>query len=286
MQQPVIFIGMHRSGTTMLGRLLEDSGLFVGTIKEKNNEARYFRGLNNWLLAQSGARWDSPQAIQYLWENEQILSLAEDYIRQSANSPKAMLYLGLKRYISTRSINQLKTPWGWKDPRNTFTLPMWLRIYPEAKIICIERHGVDVAQSLRVRSQTELAEGNIKYKKHPVAYSTWLRLIQKGFTDSPRFTTLEGGFSLWQEYINQTRKITQQLPQHQILNLRYEQFLQDPLTQLRTSTEFCGLEVSEQKLKELTARINTNRAYSYQNDPELLEFAISKKEILARYGYE
>ena len=66
---PIIFIGMHRSGTSMLGRLLESLGLFAGTRKDPNNEAVFFQQINDWLLTQCGARWDMPGATQYLWEN-------------------------------------------------------------------------------------------------------------------------------------------------------------------------------------------------------------------------
>ena len=32
-------------------------------------------------------------------------------------------------------VRDIPFPWGWKDPRNSITLPLWLRLYPEAKII-------------------------------------------------------------------------------------------------------------------------------------------------------
>ncbi len=35
--------------------------------------------------------------------------------------------------------NGLKA-WGWKDPRNTFTLPMWLSIFPKARVLHVLRN--------------------------------------------------------------------------------------------------------------------------------------------------
>ena len=61
-------------------------------------------------------------------------------------------FLGWKRYLAYRSLERFDQPWGWKDPRNVFTLPLWLRVFPEAKIIYIVRNGVDVAASLLVLS--------------------------------------------------------------------------------------------------------------------------------------
>jgi hypothetical protein len=98
--------------------------------------------------------------------------------------------------------------------------------------------------------------------------------------------SLEGGFSLWQEYVDQATGVMQQLPNHRVLKLRYEQVLEDPVPHLRASAEFCGLDVSDQKIEKLTAEINANRAYSYLNDPELRNFACDHQVVLAARGYK
>lgn len=284
MRQPIIFIGMHRSGTSMLGRLLESLGLFVGARKDPNNEAEFFQHLNGWLMAQCGARWDVPQPVHYLWDNEQLLTRVEEYVRYLLNSPRAIQFLGLRRYLTTGGITRLNMPWGWKDPSNTFTLPLWLRIFPEAKIIYIERHGVDVAQSLRVRGKKGLAYTTGKYRKYKII--TPFRPKKGGFIESPRCASLEGGFTLWQEYTDQARELMQQLPDQRALKLRYEHVLEDPITHLRASAEFCGLHVSSQRLEAVTAGINKSRAYSYLNDPDLQDFARTHQAALADRGYQ
>ncbi|MDA3877727.1 MAG: sulfotransferase [Halothiobacillus sp.] len=281
---PVIFIGMHRSGTSMLGRLLENLGLFAGTRQDENSEALFFKQLNKWLMAQCSARWDMPGATHYLWENEELLTWIDDYLRYLLDSPRAIQFLGLRRYLTTSGITRLNMPWGWKDPRNTFTMPMWLRIFPEAKVVYIERHGVDVAQSLRVRSRKGFVNTTRKYRKYRSIVS--IRPKHGGFIESPRCASLEGGFSLWQEYTNQATEIMQQLPNHRVLKLRYEQLLVDPVPYLRASAAFCGLDVSNRKIDAMTAGINGSRAYSYLNDPELRDFARDHQVALADRGYK
>ena len=69
---PIIIIGMHRSGTTMLSRQLEALGVFMGNKKESNHEATFFLGIDSWLVTQCGGAWDNPQAIRYLLENKQV----------------------------------------------------------------------------------------------------------------------------------------------------------------------------------------------------------------------
>ncbi len=74
MRPPIIFTGMHRSGTSMIGRMLEELGLFVGLRKDENNEALFFQEMNEWLLHQCGASWDDPtQLREYFWRNEAVV---------------------------------------------------------------------------------------------------------------------------------------------------------------------------------------------------------------------
>lgn len=40
--QPIVILGMHRSGTTMITEILEQLGLFVGDQKDDNCESLFF----------------------------------------------------------------------------------------------------------------------------------------------------------------------------------------------------------------------------------------------------
>ena len=95
MRDPVIFIGMHRSGTSMLGRLLEELGMFFGSLKDENNEALFFQDLNEWLLGQCGGRWDNPATFnKYFWRNDEAVKWTELYIRNLLASPRFIQFLG------------------------------------------------------------------------------------------------------------------------------------------------------------------------------------------------
>ncbi len=266
----------------MLGRLLEDLGLFAGTRKDENNEALFFQEINTWLLGQSGARWDAPAASSYLWQHEKGLPWIESYIRVLLDSPRSIKFLGVSRYLAG-GMKSLDSPWGWKDPRNTFTLPMWLRIYPQARVISIERHGVDVAQSLRVREAQNLDEAAEKFTRYRSL--VFLRPKGGGFVESCRCTSLDGGFSLWKEYTAQARAMIAQLPGDRSLSLRYEEVLENPLKYLRESADFCGLDVSDRRLHEVVAGIKADRANSYASDPELRQFALDHSAELGERGY-
>ncbi len=284
MVNPVIFIGAHRSGTSMLGRLLEQAGLFVGTCKDSNNESIFFQNLNKWLLKQCGARWDTPKSIEYLFSKNFLIEAAETYIKNILGSIRAVQFLGPRRYFLKGGISGLDVPWGWKDPRNTFTLPLWLRIFPEAKIIHIERHGVDVAKSLVTRSKRVFTVASENYER-------WYRHVtpfidkRSGFTDSPRCMTLNGAFSLWLEYRAEAEAALGSLPKERTLRLRYEDILQSPTLHLKTAAEFCELNISANEIDRLTSHINPDRAYAFRRKPELMKFAKEHRLELNRWGY-
>ena len=65
--QPIIIIGMHRSGTSMITRFIEDSGVFIGKKNKMgpNSEAFFFQKINEWLLYQKGASWDSTNNLNF-----------------------------------------------------------------------------------------------------------------------------------------------------------------------------------------------------------------------------
>lgn len=282
---PVLFIGMHRSGTSLLGHLLEQCGLFMGTKKDDNNEAVLFQRLNKWLLAQCGARWDTPEAISYLWQGggEAPRRKAEAYVRDLLGSPRSALFLGWRRYACYRSVFKLEEPWGWKDPRNTFTLPFWQALFPQARIVFIERHGVDVAESLRIRAERSMTNSWRRYEKgRRVA---WLRPKRGGFTESPRCHSLEGGFSLWELYQRQAHRVLEVLPAERVFNVRYEDLLNTPQKILGDACTFCGVSASDARIREVTASIHAGRAYAYRDDIELVQFAEAHKQHLYGWRY-
>jgi hypothetical protein len=282
-RDPVIFIGMHRSGTSMLGRLLEEFGMFFGARKDENNEALFFQDLNEWLLTQCGARWDAPAAFsEYFWRDDEVVRLTELYIRNLLASPRCIQYLGVRRFASG-GIGRLDIPWGWKDPRNTFTLPIWLRIFPNAKVVSIERNGVDVAQSLRAREIKILEDGPRFYRKNRLAF--FLRPRRSGFAHSPRCLVLEDGFGLWEEYTSQAAAMIAQLPADRALALRYEDVLENPVKWLGESAAFCGLKVSETQLDSAVRKIRGDRAKAYETDAELANFAAKRADALSARGY-
>jgi hypothetical protein len=266
----------------MVTRLLEELGLFVGWRTQRNREALFFFRINEWILRQAGAAWDRPAPVRELLEHREIRQRTEAYVSRLMRSPRSASYLGLGSYLLGRRVTTLSIPWGWKDPRNTFTLPFWLGFFPEARVVHVVRHGVDVAASLHsrhlrlLRERRHAPEGRLRL---------WLRPVRSTFTDSVRCGRLEGGFSLWEEYIGEGRGHVTSL-QGRAKEILFEDFLAHPRKDLEELARFCGLSPSEKRLAEVVARARGDRAYAYRRDQDLAAFARTVSGRLAKEGYE
>ncbi|REJ84681.1 MAG: sulfotransferase [Acidobacteria bacterium] len=169
-RQPVLVIGMHRSGTSMVARLLEEFGVAMGGVGQPNWEDPQFKRANQALLARSGADWARPRAFL------EALAIVDG---DNAEAGDEMLAVA-QRCVEAIDPRRQCGPWGWKDPRNTLTLPVWLRLFPAARVVHVVRNGFDVALSLQRRER--------RY---------WVRRRD----ERPTFLTLRGCFELWRLYL-------------------------------------------------------------------------------------
>ncbi len=162
---PLILIGMHRSGTSLVAGLLSRLGAYLGPdsrvpdggpddaelVRIGYGEAGVFRSWNDRLLTRTGSSWDRPEGF------------LEAPTRNGASGEAHRLALAthrslLKQYAAPIT-SQPPAVWGWKDPRNSLTLPIWLQLFPEARVIHIRREPADAARSLHRRALDEQAEG-------------------------------------------------------------------------------------------------------------------------------
>ena len=88
-----------------------------------------------------------------------------------------------KRYWSSQQPLVILIPrnLGMEDSRSTLTLPVWLSIFPEARVIHIVRNGIDVGMSLQRREPRRLFSRRDAEPMIP-----------------PLFTR---GYRLWSEYL-------------------------------------------------------------------------------------
>jgi hypothetical protein len=279
---PLIIIGMHRSGTSMLARLLREAGLFLGwRTQPDHDEARFFQGLNNWAMRQATADWDAPGRVDDLLANPTAFMAATEYLELSAGSPRSIEFLGPARYLRSRRIVNLSEPWGFKDPRSTFTLPLWLEVFPDARVLHVTRHGVDVAESLRVREQAFIAKRVDSYaaKRRRYRVIAARALLSKGLS----VLDVERGLGLWDAYVTRSSEHVHSLGER-ALEFRYEDFLQSPHDLSERLLDFCGLAVPPSASAWLDS-VDPSRAFAFTQQPELVALASREQSVLARHGY-
>src|SRR4051794_20088380 len=178
---PVIILGMHRSGTTMIAELLDRLGLFVGTKVQGDHEAVYFLDINEELFTQIHAFWDNPQPVVSFFNEPRAVEMSARCVRTDILSRSAAEFLGWKRYLKYKTLERLDMPWGWKDPRTVFTLPLWLQLFPRARIINSVRNGGDVASSLRVRERKMLDDRVVNFERKLARRSKRSKLESAGY---------------------------------------------------------------------------------------------------------
>jgi len=284
---PIIIIGMSRSGTSMLTRMLDDLGLFVGNKLTHNHEALFFREINDWLLTQSSGGLENPGTIKYLLQDKEARELYGEFISFAMKTPRVISFLGFTKYLSYKTPKSLDIPWGWKDPRNTFTLPFWLDLFPKAKVVHIYRHPLDIASSLITRRKRGLNRLKDRHSNFRQFY--WYYLMQKFIARNRVFVdirggTLEEGFSIWEEYLKEARSHVDSLGERAI-EIKYEDFLEHPAQILKSLTNFCELDVTQDQIERGASNVNKTRAYAYLNDPELKAFSLDISDRLKSYGY-
>src|SRR5438477_4561064 len=205
---PIAIAGMHRSGTSMVAAMLARSGLYLGPERDlmppgPDNEYGYwenrkFVSLNEAVLQAFGSSWDNPPSRIDLTKSE-VLKL----LRQAE---------ALSRSLSFRQ------PWAWKDPRNTVTLPFWLKVFPKLRIVGCVRSPFEVAHSLNRRD---------------------------GFT-------LKRGLALWLTY---NRRLLESAPADQLVLTHYEAYFVDPVKELRRVLVNCGIEPLETDLQTASVAV-------------------------------
>jgi len=143
-KRPICVLGMHRSGTSMVTRMLYECGVHLGADEDllpasaDDNREGYWENkrfveINDSILAAFGGTWDSPPDLPEHWTADPRLARLKEEARN---------------LVCQLSAHEL---WGWKDPRTCMTLPFWKEIVPEMTIVLCVRHPVEVAQSLAAR---------------------------------------------------------------------------------------------------------------------------------------
>ncbi|MDG1548049.1 MAG: sulfotransferase [Candidatus Thalassarchaeaceae archaeon] len=278
METPFVVIGMHRSGTSLVSRILDKSGIMMGKDLQTDHESKFFIQLNKWIYQNAGADWARPKALEELIDYAPARKQVEEYLRIRIASSSSKKFSG--RNLKN-GLFDMDSKWGWKDPRNGPSLPIWKDIWPEMKIIHVVRHGVDVAASLHSRSLKNWTEDEGRFKKWTKMYK-W-RSSKSPIRKGQRAATLTHALEFWAEQMDVEKKVIRSY--ENVLEIRYEDLLTSPAVVLKDIWNYIGKETDEKLLREIETMVDYSRAFAYKQNEELSVFAQENKSILERFGY-
>jgi len=156
---PICIAGMHRSGTSLIARLLNLSGLYLGEPDEliapkPDNPRGFWENIAFTVVNKSIGSSELGLRSVLLTE---IPSLPERWWMR----PQLQALRVVGRYL-VDAMNSRSGLWGWKDPRNSLYLPFWQELIPNLKVVICLRHPAACAQSLHARSPKVSVDEGIK----------------------------------------------------------------------------------------------------------------------------
>ena len=215
----------------MLTRLLHACGLYLGPKDElmpaqaDNPDGFWehlgFVALNDELLSQLGGAWDLPPKSDETFEHARL-----DPLRMKAR-------LLIERFNSAGL-------WGWKDPRNSLTLPFWQDLLPGMKTLIMVRNPLEVAHSMKERNGT--------------SYSFGLRL--------------------WEIY---NRRLIEAASKQERLVMHYDLFFENAEAELRRIAHFTGL--SDSEVQKAAALITKRRRHTHFTIEHLIDARVAPEVI-------
>lgn len=191
----IIVLGMHRSGTSALTRVLNLHGMELGSRMigpGADNETGFWEhqdivGIHDKIL----------KALHSSWEDETLPD--QWWLKKSFR-----WHLKKLTQILARDFSQCRL-WGIKDPRMCRLLPLWLPLLEKLNcrpvFVLVLRHPQEVAKSLEKRNGFSLQKGERLWFQHSL-------LLERSTRGFPRTIILyEQLLSDWKEVMNQVQSV-------------------------------------------------------------------------------
>lgn len=210
---PIIVIGMHRSGTSLVAKILFELGIHIGDELDIHNESVCFKNINRKLLQTQNSHWAKPEPFVSRLGSRTFVE----------KNTKCAIHL-LNQWIEIYGKANDNQFWGWKDPRNTLTLPVWLKVFPRARVIHIIRNGIDVALSLHRREIRRYLRPSKEKRMLP--------------------PTIAGGYRLWEKYLKTGLGLQPYCTDW--ISIKYEDFLSNPKKEINVLCNFLKINKSEE----------------------------------------
>ena len=288
-REPLFIMGLPRSGTSVLHRLLgadpEHRSPLMWEVRspsppngddEKRRIQRATQSCNffNWLVptfryahtvgAEVPQECVSLMTPTFLSDQFDAMYYVPSYRAWFFRQDLRPAYDYHHRFLQHLQYRQAARRWILKAPTHMFAMPALLSVYPDASFVQTHRTPVDAMASV----------------------SSLVTILRSAFSDAvdPLVVGREA-IDYWSETMDKFLVERDRLPDNRICDLEYDQIRRDPIGAVHRIYEFFGWILSREAEKRMRALVVSQaKRQSANHRYDLSQFGSSAEQVLSKFG--
>lgn len=280
LKPPILLFGNNRSGTTIVQKVMSTHPDIVP----------WYEPRNLWLFADPGRPHDE-------FDASDATDRVKRYIRRR--------FLRFQKRHGNRRVLE-------KSPANILKIPYACEIFPEASLIFIVRDPFSFISSLERKWQRPVSLKGIRrhlastpatqlhfYVGRVMRQQFEKKILRRKYLSlwGPRYKGMDHDLSRydlamviarqWSECSRKAEEDIARVGGGRFLRLKYETFVQDPLTELERICEHCGVSMTNEMVTAATEWVKSDRQQKWRRfDPHDLARLLPELESeMQRHGY-
>src|SRR4030095_5662656 len=288
-REPLFIVGLPRSGTSVLHRLLaadpEHRSPLMWEVRspspptrddEKRRIQRATQSCNffNWLAptfryvhtvgAEIPQECVSLMTPTFLSDQFDAMYYIPSYRTWFFRQDLRPAYKYQRRFLQHLQFRRTARRWILKAPTHMFALPALLSIYPDARFVQTHRTPVDAMASV----------------------SSLMTILRSAFSDAvDRFIVCREAIDYWSETMDKFLRERDRLEDNRICDIQYDEIRHEPIRVVRRIYEFFGWSLSREAEQNVRTLIgNQARRQSANHRYDLSQFGANAEDVLSAFA--